>query len=230
MSNNNLLKEYIKQLVLKEQDIESSKEDAIFGKYLFGPLQKSKKAQNEPNTPEEDEFRKLLYKHYTGLSTEKLGQQFLNVIKPELEKGNYIKYLAPPSGYVYRGMRLPMNDFIEMIKINKEKLFNIENIGKKYHIIYSGKMIPRESNILLMSWTIEQKVATGFSKGTSKDMGPIRAVFTARTDHPNNNFFVNPTTTIDNFNDSPFTQHTYEKEVISVGPVYFDEVTFWFEP
>lgn len=217
---------------LMEQD---APPNAPFGQYLFGPSQKSKTAQKEPDTRIEREFEQLLSRHYSGGhsfskgQSKKLADIFLNVVKPEIKKGNYAKYLAPPNTPVYRGIIMSQEEFLQTVNLDKKEFDDPETFGKGWYVARAGVLNTTVRDT--MSWTTDHKIATTFATGDLDNMSKkqISVLFVANTGDRRNNFFVNPTTTTQAFEkqgSAPWTGFAYEKEVVSAGPVFFTELSF----
>ncbi|MCF8494894.1 MAG: hypothetical protein K9G65_05855 [Rickettsiaceae bacterium] len=219
-------KENLKKLLgyLLEADTE------IFGKSFNDP-DKKRPMSNPPekNTPEEQKFVNKLDKwfnsHLVAGSLNKFADDLAQLM-PIIKSDKYPE-LNPPSGDVYRGMKLTVDQLKSFMGL---KDFEIK-AGEYKTINQGGVLTPQKIKYYtagkpISSWSTSAKAAAAFTRTTSADEKrnvKLSVVFVANTSNPSNDFILNPDKLLSSYSRN-ITQYDYEKEVISIGPVSFDRV------
>jgi len=228
------LKKLIESLVeevLQETAPEAPK-DAPYGKYLFAPyrLDLEDHEGKERNTDDEEKFLKALSSNYSG-GPGALGSM-IDQIKPLVKKGHYKKILAPPNTKVYRYIT-NVKPLVAARFLRLEKKDIVEKPGKGWYVEGGGTMQPGGSltkNSGIHSWAtrldpewLDDDIVWGPLKN-----GEVAMLLVANTSNTSNFFFINPTG-IQDVAELPRFAY-YQHEVISHGPVQFDEAVFFTAP
>lgn len=206
--------------LIREEVVKATK-DGPFGAYLFGqqrglPTKKSP----EKNTDKEIDFAADLYNHYMG-EQEQLDK-WLNIMISLNNQGKYKDILRVPSAYKY-AYRMVSN-------INHDTLMSWLGYdpdqmepGEIYEEDTGGTYTPKEG-LKHSSWSVDpdafQAMLNDWGRFTHKPTGYL--VF-LRAPIRGNTFLLNP-------DETRFAaeQYSYQREVISVGPVEFDHI--WYVP
>jgi len=214
-------KENLKNLLgyLLEADTE------IFGKSFNDP-DKKRPMSNPPekNTPEEQKFVNKLDKWFNSHLTAGSLNSFANDLSqliPIVNSGKYPE-LQPPSGDVYRGMRLTVDQLKSFLGLEE---FAIK--ADEYKVINkSGVLTPQKIKFYkqgkpLSSWSASADAASLFAVPPEDGAQYLSIILVANTEDPSNKFFLNPDK-ITNSYVQPITNYHDENEVIAIGPVKFD--------
>jgi hypothetical protein len=217
-------KENLKNLLgyLLEADTE------IFGKSFNDP-DKKRPMSNPPekNTPEEKKFINKLDKwfnsHLVAGSLNNFSDELAQLI-PIINSGKYPE-LQPPSGDVYRGMRLTVDQLKSFMGL---KDFEIK-AGEYKTINQGGVLTPQKikhytTGKPISSWSISAKSAAAFAETSSDDEKrnvKLSVVFVANTSNPSNKFILNPDKMLSSYY-RKITQYEGEVEVIAIGSISFD--------
>ena len=214
-----ILKEYIKLLI--ELD---APENSLFGSYLFGPLRKDVKTE-EPNTRLENEFQAHLLGHYEGND---ISTAALEKLMPELfdlkSKGHYKDFLLPPTKPSYRMLKLD-ESYARKLGLKEFDGISAQTAGP-------GTLKPVKGKI--QSWTMKFDLDFALNiAGTWQGykIRPGQAVAVFKVNNPKDNFILNPykmASKIDFGGMSDIIKT--EKEVLSFGPVKYDQVAVFVNP
>lgn len=221
MSNLKSLLEYL---------LERTENGEPFGKSFNDPNKKRPIGDPpEKNTPEEQNFINNLDKwfnsHLVAGSLNNFADELAQLI-PIINSGKYPE-LQPPSGDVYRGMRLTVDQLKSFMGL---KDFQIK-AGEYKTINQGGVLTPQKikfytSGKPISSWSTSAKSAAAFARTNKNDENyktQLSVLFVANTNNPSNNFILNP----DKLSNSYYrtiTKYDNEKEVVAIGPVSFDRV------
>lgn len=204
-----LIKECVKQ-VLSEQD---------FGEYLFGQeLGLPNKENPERNSPEENKLKNDLVAHYGG------GMSSLNKWIPKLtalnRKGMYKHILQVPKKYKYAYRQLSNVSTEQLTKILGYEPTDVE----PNQVYYEDGVFLNPNRSPHQSWTVDfdifkEMVFSDHNVGGKHKKDHYFVIVGAKV--ADNEFLLNPDAT------ELFSgQYSYQKEIISVGPVTCDKI--WF--
>lgn len=201
-------------------------EEGVFGKSFNDPNKKRPlSSPPEKNTPEENKFIDQIDKWYNSHLVSKSLTDFANNINkaiPDVKAGKYPE-LKPPSGEVYRGIKIDLQTLLDILELDSLDL----KPGKGVVINKSGLLSPRRVKFYpagkeVSSWSTSPKAASYFARtdSYSENQNLLSVLFVARTDDPENTFIVNPQEMKKTYKSS-ITTYEHEDEVVGVGPIKF---------
>lgn len=215
---------------INEASEPEARQDSVFGKYLWadGDARMRKDDAVEPNSKEENEFLHALRSFVVDNQKEDLEYVVKNYLLRASSEGLYKNFITPPAGRkIYRGMFLPITLASDILEIPSEEILKSKRSK-------SGPGILQTNESELMSWTFDKEKAIGFSiegPGADKWLGRnskknVGIVFEANTS--NGNFFLDYKNLNKMFELGVEISSLLrkEKEVISYGPVKFEQAYF----
>jgi len=231
-----LIEEEVKRS-LNEQAAEAPA-DAPFGKYLWAEPSDEPESlgrngirrdkAKEPNTEAEN----LFLDAYLSLVVDNSGDRFAkfakSVLDPLKQSGLYNKYVQPPKGPLYRGMKVTPRVAAKLLRLPYSE-FMVETNRAWY--VEGGGVVPVKGG-KAMSWSTDPEVAFNFAVDSQwGDDHGVAILFVASPDD-GGNFYLNPTELLNKFDLGRLSSLIpEEKEVVSIGPVPFREAAFLsFEP
>ena len=216
---------YLKAIVaynrfLKNQ--ESNKNLGPFGNVFGG----DERRLPEPNTEEESEIIKAVNSYLQSFPTSKMNDS-IPVIKSILDKNQYDDVVVKPkANEVYRGMRLTLNDFKNLVRGLNLKI----DFGQKQNLsikpkkpLYYKPIVSRKYS----SWTSDKKIAVEFSgnlPGMDADERVTRVfiILVAKVNKQDeDNKFFDLRNWYDEMNMTTFKS---EHEIITFGNVLVDKI------
>jgi hypothetical protein len=208
----------------------------VFGQSFNDPdKRKSFRVSDPPekNTSEEQKFINKLKKWFNGHLVAGSLNSFasdITELMPVIRSGIYPE-LTPPSGNVYRGMKLTPDQLKSFLDLEE---FTIK--AGKYKVIDKGGVLtPQRIKFYkqgkpISSWSTSASVAANFSdKSTNPSVDEaslMSVVFVADTSDSSNMFFLNPDNLARSYS-KQMSNYSNEKEVIAVGPVRFNSVVVY---
>lgn len=205
------------KLIIKEEVVRATK-DGTFGSYLFGQQRNLPSSKNpEPNTDDEQDLFDDLMSHYEG-GKEHL-EKWLDYIISLNKQGKYQDILKVPAEYKYAYRTMSNVDYDTLVTWLGHDPEDMKS-GKVYREVISGIIQPQTTKH--MSWTVNPSAFKAMIKdwdGLSYDSSGYLVFLRAPIE--GNTFLLNPNQT------KAVSGHYHkQKEVISVGPVTFDNI--WF--
>lgn len=212
---------------MPEPEAPPGAKDAWFGNYLFAPARADlpPEAKEEEDTKEEKEFYHNLDGHYGfGDYLENLDQ-----ILPIIKKGYYKKILSPPKGRVYRFLSgLNVEDASKILRLDPKEI--VEAPKKGYWVTGGGTINPlnysKRNSTQSWSTSMNPKWMAKTLDHAARPLSPARVaiLLVADTTKGGNTFFMNPKGVKNIKGMAP--EAYLENEVISYGPVEFEEAAF----
>jgi hypothetical protein len=182
----------------------------------------------EKNTPEEQKFVDKLDKwfnsHLVASSLNNFADEIARLM-PLVRSGKYPE-LTPPSGNVYRGMTLTLEQLKNFLGLEEFTIKAGEyKVIKKGGVLTPQKIKYYKAGKPISSWSTDAREAAHFALSDGKKLNGIElnVVFIANTNDSANNFILNPDKLLKSYV-HPITKYVNEKEVLGIGPVNFNSV------
>lgn len=213
----------IKKLIFEDVPHEAKPND-VFGKYLFDRDRKDiPKTEKQPETPEEEDFKKGLFQWINNQVPYKIAQEFPDVYKLA-QKGKYSNLLVPENEPIYRGISFSSGNldlFFKTTGLSKEDL--ARNPGDERLWVFENGVLETEHSPIL-SWTTKKEVLKNFAYSFQEYV----VLFKTTPTKKNGKFLLNP----DELNSKVKMPKLYKKEneVISYGPVRYEKMIIWINP
>lgn len=206
----------------------------VFGKSFNDPAKKRPISDPpEKNTPEEQKFVDKLEKwfnsHLVAGSLYNFADELAQLM-PLVRSGKYPE-LTPPSGNVYRGMKLTPEQLKNFLGLEEFTIKAGEyKVIKKGGILTPQKIKYYKAGKPISSWTTDALTAAEFAGNPDNKLNGIElnVVFVANTNDSANKFILNPDRLLKSYVQT-ITKYANEKEVIGIGPVKFNSVIVYSE-